>query len=786
MNKSTSILTKLTIAFSIIAGLYLAGGGIWLLTIGGSPFYLLVGAVFLFIAIRIAKAPSKALLVYAIAMFVTIAWSVWESGFDFWALAPRLDILCFFGIWLLLIRKKLSASSQSQKLALASVVTTFVVMGVAIFNDPQEIQGEHDWAKSDVKPMATDVPDADWPAYGRTQAGQRFSPLTQINADNAGTLKQAWVFQTGDLKRSNDPGEITNEVTPIKIKDTLYLCSSHQKLFALDAKTGKEKWVFDPKIQSNPSFQHLTCRGVSYHEGSADVAPEVAFKECPNRILLPVNDGRLIALNAETGELCSHFGKDGTLDLQQKMPIKVAGMYESTSPPVISKTTIVMAGAIEDNYSTREPSGAIRGFDVYTGKLNWVFDPGAENPNHIPTAGEHYSFNSPNAWAPLAYDKDLDIAYIPLGVPTPDIWGGNRTPNQERYANSLLALNATTGKLVWSYQTVHHDLWDMDVPAQPTLANIKDKEGKTQKAIYVPAKTGNIFVLNRETGKLIVGAPEKPVPQGPAKGDRLSPTQPFSDLSFRPKNPLTGADMWGATMFDQLMCRIQFHNLRYEGIFTPPSEQGTLVFPGNLGMFEWGGISVNEQQQIAIANPIALPFISKLIPRGPGNPIEPKNGAQGSGTEMGIQPQYGIPYGVEINPFLSPIGLPCKQPGWGYMTALDLKTNKIIWKKRVGTTKDSSPIPIGFRVGMPMLGGPISTAGDVAFIAATADNYLRAFKASNGDLLWEQRLPAGGQATPMTYEVDGKQYVVISAGGHGSFGTTMGDYIIAYALPDAK
>jgi quinoprotein glucose dehydrogenase len=424
---------------------------------------------------------------------------------------------------------------------------------------------------------------------------------------------------------------------------------------------------------------------------------------------------------------------------------------------------------------------------VNTGKLLWAFDPGAKDPNAIPSDEHTFTFNSPNSWAPAAYDAKLDLVYLPMGVTTPDIWGGNRTPEQERYASAIVALNATTGKLAWSYQTVHHDLWDMDMPSQPTLADIT-VNGKTVPVIYAPAKTGNIFVLDRSNGKLVVPAPEKPVPQGAAKGDYVSKTQPFSDLSFRPKKDLSGADMWGATMFDQLVCRVMFHQLRYEGIFTPPSEQGTLVFPGNLGMFEWGGISVDPNRQVAIANPMALPFVSKLIPRGPGNPMEQPKDAKGSGTEAGIQPQYGVPFGVTLNPFLSPFGLPCKQPAWGYISGLDLKTNQIVWKKRIGTPQDSMPfpmpVPVPFNMGMPMLGGPISTAGNVLFIAATADNYLRAYNMSNGEKLWQGRLPAGGQATPMTYEVNGKQYVVISAGGHGSFGTKMGDYIVAYALPD--
>ncbi|MBK0363174.1 membrane-bound PQQ-dependent dehydrogenase, glucose/quinate/shikimate family [Salmonella enterica] len=582
----------------------------------------------------------------------------------------------------------------------------------------------------------------------------------------------------------NDPQEI---VTPIKVGDTLYLCTAHQRLFALDAASGKEKWHFDPQLKTDSSFQHVTCRGVSYHEAKADTASPEVIADCPRRIILPVNDGRLFAVNAETGKLCETFANKGVLNLQTNMPDTTPGLYEPTSPPIITDKTIVIAGSVTDNFSTRETSGVIRGFDVNTGKLLWAFDPGAKDPNAIPADEHAFTFNSPNSWAPAAYDAKLDLVYLPMGVTTPDIWGGNRTPEQERYASSILALNATTGKLAWSYQTVHHDLWDMDLPAQPTLADIT-VDGTTVPVIYAPAKTGNIFVLDRRNGELVVPAPEKPVPQGAAKGDYVAKTQPFSDLTFRPKKDLSGADMWGATMFDQLVCRVMFHQLRYEGIFTPPSEQGTLVFPGNLGMFEWGGISVDPDRQVAIANPMALPFVSKLIPRGPGNPMEPPKDAKGTGTEAGIQPQYGVPFGVTLNPFLSPFGLPCKQPAWGYISALDLKTNEIVWKKRIGTPRDSMPfpmpVPVPFNMGMPMLGGPISTAGNVLFIAATADNYLRAYNMSNGEKLWQGRLPAGGQATPMTYEVNGKQYVVVSAGGHGSFGTKMGDYIVAYALPD--
>jgi quinoprotein glucose dehydrogenase len=808
-SNSRGVIGVITLLFTVLTALYLLIGGAWLLTMGGSAYYVVTGVVLLVVAWLLWRRSPAALLLYALVLIGTAIWALFESGPDFWALAPRSGVLVIFGVWLLLLMSWRLAGDR--KLGVASLVIALVawagVLVYASFNDPQQVNGTLN-AAAPTSGNSAAIDAADWPAYGRTQEGTRYSPLQQITPDNAKNLQVAWTFRTGDMKGPNDPVEITNEVTPIKIGDLLYLCSPHQILFALDAKTGALKWKFEPQLKADPSFQHVTCRGVSYVDLSAsatavapaaataatttpasdaaavaDTSGAAATAACTRRIYLPVNDGHLYALDALTGQRCAGFGNNGDLDLQHAQPVTTPGMYEPTSPSIITSKVIVVAGAVEDNFSSREPSGVIRGFDVRTGKLLWAFDPGAKDPNHIPGPGEHYTWTSPNSWAPAAYDAKLDIVYLPMGVTTPDIWGGNRTPEQERYASGLLALHASTGELAWFYQTAHHDLWDMDQPSQPTVADITDKDGKTVSVVYAPAKTGNLFVLDRRTGVPVVPAPETPVPQGAAPGDHVTPTQPFSQLTYRPSKNLTDADMWGATMYDQLVCRVMFHKLRYEGTFTPPSLQGTLVFPGNLGMFEWGGIAVDTDRQIAVANPIALPFVSRLIPRGPGNPLEPVPGAKGSGTESGIQPQYGVPYGVTINAFLSPLGLPCKQPAWGYISAIDLKTNEIVWKKRIGTVRDSSPIPLPFKMGMPMLGGPIVTAGGVVFIGATADNYIRGFDVNNGKQVWEARLPAGGQATPMSYSINGRQYVVIAAGGHGSFGTKLGDYVIAYALP---
>ncbi len=761
-------------------GLALLGGGAWLVALSGSAWYLVAGVGLTVSGALLLARRREALFIYGLVLIGTLVWALSEVGLDFWPLAARGDLIWPIGIWLLtpwVVRPLRPEGRRADVWPLAlAVIAGAVVLGLALMRDPHEILGLAG-PPSAAPASSPDQPDADWRAYGRTQGGLRYSPLAQITPANAARLKVAWTFRTGDAQGLNDPTETTFEVTPIKVGDSLYLCSQHQRLFALDPATGRLKWSFDPKVKDNPTFQHLTCRGVSYHE-DAGAAPGA---DCPRRIFLPVNDGRLYALDADTGRLCQGFGDHGVIDLEQGLGILTSGFYEPTSPPVVGDRILVVNGAVIDNYSTREPSGVVRGYDLHTGALVWAWDSGAADENHIATPGHPYTIGSPNSWMTMAYDPALGLVYLPMGVETPDIWGGDRSALSERYSSALVALDINTGRRVWSYQTVHHDLWDMDLPSQPTLVDLPTAAGVVP-AIVQPAKTGMIFVLDRRDGRLIVPAPERPVPQGPAPGDRLSPTQPFSALSFRPPGRLTGADMWGATILDQLACRIMFHRLRYDGVFTPPSLQGTLVFPGNLGMFEWGGVAVDPARRIAIANPMVMPFVSRLVPRGPGNPAAP-NGAHPPGTEIGVQPMYGAPFGVDLHPFTSPVGLPCMHPPWGYIAAIDLGTMKVAWQRINGTIRDTAPVPIPLKMGVPMLGGPMTTAGGVAFLTSTMDDYIRAYDVRTGRQLWQDRLPAGGQSTPMTYAAGGRQFVVTAAGGHGSFHTRRGDYVIAYALP---
>lgn len=774
------IVTSIVLA---VVGLYLTIGGLWLAILGGSLYYVIAGVALLANAVLVWRRRVSAFWLYAAILLGTLIWAIAEVGFDFWQLAPRGDIIAPLGIWLLLpfVAHRIAMPARAARSALGvTVLLAVVVLGFSLSKDRHAIHGV---AQNAGQPAGS-VADADWTAYGGTNWGDRFSALKQITPQNVDKLQLVWQFRTGDMRGPHDPVETTYEDTPLKIGDMLYACTPHQILFALDAATGKLKWKFDPHIKDNPTFQHLTCRGVSYHAtapGATTIDGQPAPTDCPHRIFLPTDTGLLYAINADDGSLCQSFGDHGQVDLKFGSPYETAGFYEGTSPPAVGSQVLVMGGSVIDNWSKKVPSGAIRAYDVYSGKLLWVFDSGNHDPNEMPSATHKLTAGSPNAWAPSVIDETLGMVYVPLGTGADDIWGGNRTPDEERYDSSLVALDLKTGKPVWSYQNAHHDLWDMDFPSQPSLADVKTASGVIP-AIYAPAKTGNIFVLDRRNGHLIVPAPETPVPQSAAPGDHVSPTQPFSELSFRPKKKLSGADMWGGTTFDQLMCRIMFHSLRYEGPFTPPSVQGTLVFPGDFGMFEWGGISIDQGAQLAIMNPMGMPFVSRLIPRGPNNPPQPgKN--EPAGTETGVQPMFGAPFGVRLTGFLSPLGVPCLAPPWGNIAAVDLQTNKVVWEHRVGTIRDETPLPLPFNLGTPMLGGPLSTAGGVTFLTSTMDYYIRAFDMKDGKLLWQSRLPAGGQSTPMTYAVDGRQYIVTVDGGHGSFGTKLGDYIRAYALP---
>jgi len=771
-----------------LAGLALVAGGFLLLTLGGSAYYLVAGLAMFISAVMLVLRSPWALLLYALLVVGTLAWAVAEIGLDWWQLVPRGDVVFVFGVLLSLpwVFRSLTRASpvplRTGVMALAASLVLAAIVGIAALVTPDGNEWTHGLAwRGGPAPASLAAQDGDWPAYGGTSAGQRFSPLAQITPANVGRLERVWTFHTGDHPRPGDPNEFTNEVTPIEVGDTLYTCTPHDIVYALDPETGAVRWKYDPRIRVSPNLQHLTCRGVSY--------ARVAGADCPERIFLATNDARLIALDPRTGRLCQGFGKAGQLDLWAGMPHVQDGWYQLTSPPLVTRGKVVLAGAIYDNAAVTMPSGVIRAFDAATGRLVWNFDPGNPTDTAPIAPGQSYVPSTPNSWSMSAADDALGLIYVPMGNGAIDQWGGNRSPETERYTATILALDADTGKERWHFQTVHHDLWDMDVPAQPALVDL-DIPGKGRvPALVQSTKTGNIFVLDRRTGQPLLPVVEKPVPGGPAPGDHLSPTQPFSAASFFPRVPIREKDMWGVTPFDQLACRLGFRHLRYDGPFTPPSLQGSIVFPGNFGVMDWGGMAIDPIRQVAFAHPNYMAFVDKLVPQEKikRETRGPSGGSDLKGQEEGLNPNRGAPFAVLLNPFLSEVGLPCQAPPWGYVAGMDLRTGKVAWHRINGTIRDESPLPLPIRMGVPSLGGPMVTRGGVAFLGSTLDYYLRAYDMRTGKTLWRSRLSAGAQASPMSYwsNASGRQFVVVMAGGHRSLGTQLGDELVAYALPKA-
>jgi len=792
----------------------LVGGGV-LAASGGSPWYLLFGLGLGVAAALLWRRSARALVVYSVLLAVMLAWALMEVGLDWWPLAARLDVVFVLGLVLALpwFARPLAAPARAHGALVAVLVVCGAVAVAAGLRDTHDVAGSLAQELPGTAP-ASDVPDSEWRAYGRTAAGQRWSPLAQITPDNVRGLQVAWQFHTGDVRgRPGDPEETTDEVTPLKIGTRLYLCTPHQSVIALDATTGTLAWRYDPRIATGLALQHQTCRGVSYQPApeappaapvaaasavSPASAPMLATSQrpldiaandgktradCGAKLFVATADGRVIALDPDTGAVCSRFGGGtGQIDLGAGMPNLHPGSAYSTSPVIVTRHLLIVGGTVLDNYSTKEESGVIRAFDIETGALVWNWDSGNPDVTTPLPPGASYTANSPNSWSIASVDEALGLVYLPLGNQPPDQWGGHRSPAVEKYSSSVVALDLATGHVRWVFQTVHHDLWDYDVPSQPSLVDLTIG-GQQVPALVQPTKQGELFVLDRRTGQPVLPVAERPAPQGAAAGDHTAPTQPKSTLSYDPP-PLQGKDMWGATIVDQMMCRIAFHKLRYEGRFTPPSTQGSLIYPGNFGTFNWGGVAVDPQRQAAFTTPTYLAFTSTLVPR----PDATTRLVQGNHPPHGVLPalneNFGAPFAIKLGPFLSPLGIPCQAPPWGYVAGADLRTGRIVWQHRNGTVRDLSPVPLPFKMGVPDLGGPVMTAGGVAFLSGTMDDYVRGYDVRDGRQVWESRLPAGGQATPMTYVgSDGRQYLLVVAGGHGSTHTKPGDDVIAYALP---
>lgn len=623
-----------------------------------------------------------------------------------------------------------------------------------------------------------------WPIYGGDAGGSRFSLADEITPGNVKRLRVAWTFQHGDIARGGPDGKgwkSAFEATPILQQGTLYFPTPLGRVFALDARTGTEKWHFDTKLDLTRRFSEAASRGVAFWRD----ATAVADVPCATRIFYANLEARLVALDARTGTLCAGFGTAGAIDLRAAIDELWPGEYTVTSPPTILGDRVIIGSGVGDNQRTDASRGIVRAFDARTGAMIWSFDPIPRDPGDPDVAtwkdGSHLRTGAANAWSILSADPARDLVFVPTGSASPDYYGGARHGDNRR-ANSVIALRGATGAVVWSFQTTHHDLWDYDVPAQPVLVTLR-RDGREIPAVVQATKQGLIFVLHRETGEPLFPVEERPVPQSDVPGEQSSPTQPFP-VKPPPLVPhrLAAEDAWGITPWDRAKCRDVIAGLRNEGIYTPPSLRGSLIFPGIAGGSNWGSVAFDERSQRLYVNTSRTAFVARLIPR---DQFDAQKAANTDFTAE-FSPQRGAPYGMTRRPLLSPFMVPCNPPPWGAIAAVDLAHGEILWESTLGTVRDLAPIPLPIKWGTPNLGGPLATAGGLVFIGAAMDDYLRAFDAESGAELWKGRLPAGGQSTPMTYRLtqDGRQFVVIAAGGHGKMSTRLGDSLVAFSLGD--
>jgi len=601
-----------------------------------------------------------------------------------------------------------------------------------------------------------------WSFYGGDPGGSRYSSASQISRENVVQLKVAWTFHTNALQQqTNLIRKAAFEATPILVDDKLFLTTPYDQVFALNPTTGEKLWDFDPHVDLTKNYSEVTSRGVSAWRDSGAKAGE----PCALRIFFGTLDARLIALDAETGKLCSSFGSAGTIDLSADASTtpEWRGGYQVTSAPAIAQDLVITGSSIADNWKVDVGRGIVRAFDARTGKLRWTWDPIPWSVETNPHTG------AGNAWSTLSVDIEHDLVFIPTGSASPDYFGGIR-PGDNKWANSVVALRASTGKFVWGFQVVHHDLWDYDVASQPTLFTWKDGA----PAVVINTKMGHVFVLNRLTGAPLLPIDERSVPKTDIAGEKSWPTQPFSTISLVPEK-IALEDLWGKSPDDMKWCQEKIKASRSEGIFTPPSLKGSVVYPGNVGGVNWGSAAYDPQHHLMFANTNRLIAWNKLIPRA--NYDKETATQQDNRIHGEFGTQAGSPFGLYRSFLFSPGKTPCNAPPWGTTAAVDLFSGKIVWDVPLG-----SFIP-GQHTGTINLGGPMVTAGGLVFTSAAMDNFIRAFDSETGKELWTYELPAGGQATPMTYVFRSKQYVVIAAGGHGKLGTNQGDSVVAFTLP---
>lgn len=769
-----------------LIGLILVLQGWPLIMAGGSFYYILAGLTLLACAGLLFKGDQRGAKLYGIFLALTYLWALYEAGLDAWALMPRVAMFTVLGLWFVIprVRRGLKQAEpallfqlQETKIALGS----FAVFAVVLFMASGRYEVGTPTAAGTGQ---VNNPSGEWRNYGSSKTGTRFASADQINLDNIGQLEKAWEIRTGV------DGEFKG--TPIQVGDGIYLCTGQNIILSLDPDTGEERWRFDPEIQSPKIGFWDTCRGVTYYDTPDRNSPA----ECAERIFTATTDARLVAVDKSTGRPCSDFGVNGEVNLLDGMGEVIPGFYFVTSPPTIANDVLVLGGWVLDNQMTEEPSGVVRGFNPLNGELVWAWDMGREDRSGLPPEGENYTRGTPNVWSLTSADEELGLIYVPTGNGTPDYFGGHRSEAMDQYASSIVALDAGTGRVRWSFQTTHHDIWDYDVPSQPTLVDIP-VNGEVRKAVIVPTKRAEIFLLDRETGEPLAEVAEIPTPQTDIPEEYTMPTQPFSvGMPSFAREILTEADMWGLTPFDQAACRLQFKRMRYEGPLTPPTTgDGTLYYPGVAGGMNWGSVAVDEVNHLMVVNTMHNPSVVRLIPRDEVS----DNEFYGIGGA-----QAGTPYAVYSFFFLSPIFAPCLEPPYGELAVVDLASQEILWRRPLGTGKEQGPLGIPSRMPMQMgmfyNAGSAVTGGGLIFNGGVVDSTFRAIDVYTGEEVWTDTLPGSSTATPMSYvsPATGKQYVIVTVpdgvsglsletavdDGEDDDTEVPGGYVMAYSLPD--
>lgn len=808
------------VIFLVFTGAYCLLLGGYLLYLGGSAYYLLTGVATLVIARALYKHNPLAIQLYGGLLALTLLWAIYESDGDFLSLLPRLAMWMVLGLWFLL-----PAYARLQDNYAPGVVTPskhWVALPWLVSAITLGVSATSGYTQLDTGTVrnTVDQPGAlDWRHYGNTAGGSRFMPADQITRDNVGELQELWRYRTGV--------EDDFKMTPLQVNGKVYVCGARNIMIAIDDSTGEEIWRHDPDVEIPGEHQYArTCRGLSYHASSTALGGT-----CAQRIVTGTVDARLVAVDAHTGERCPAFGDNGSIDLRKGLGEHLKNQFYVTSPPVVAGDLLVTGGLVLDSQDLGLPSGVVRAYHAETGEFAWAWDLGNPGVYTEPAEGETYTPGTPNVWTVMSYDEELDLVYAPTGNANPDYYGGLRRDFDDEWSSALVALNAQTGEPVWKFQTVYHDVWDFDLPAQPVLVDV-EKDGREVPAIVVPTKRGDVFVLDRRDGSPVHPIVDKPVPQDPAPTEYLSPTQPFTETpSFHPYRH--EKDMWGLTPLDQLLCRVEYKMMRYEGLFTPPSVGGSLFYPANFGGFNWGSVSVDADHGLLVAAPMMLANRHLLVTRDDVQEAGPRAALLLGEDHPAVRLDADAPivptrepnpddpydhhrikyYGLTLPfmsrfyvPLLGGTQVPCFEPPWSRLAVIDLNTNELMWSRPVGSMKDSGPFGwrsgLPFQVGTPIRAGTMTTRGGLTFLSSTMDSTVRAFDVRTGEVKWSQNLPASGQATPMSYvsQTNGKQYVIVTVPNPswryprdpetGTYTDSrsakdgLGGYVIAYGLPD--